>query len=156
MDLNSATFYVSSANATSKINGNQLFFSSFNIRECLGDLYNQYDKFKLVLNCVMSYNTVVLTSSARLVSVRVGGLDFIGTYDYSTKTTTDATIALIMTASSSGTSTQLASNYGAVFNKPSGLSVNLTINFYDLLTNSIVSATDYGVSQYCFTIYGVN
>jgi hypothetical protein len=152
-EIESAHFYLTQAMATSNRLGSTLIYRGFNLRECLGDLFNKYDKFKIVLNSVLNWNNNTSVPN-RNVMVKMSGLDFVGVMDYKTNDKTMATLGIILAGQNGGLTTQLPANYGCVFNKPSSGSVDLSIFYYDVITNSMTN-TNYAISQFFFSIYGV-
>lgn len=153
-EIESGTFYLTTWSASSVTNGNYIKYNSFNIKECLGDMYDKYDKFKLVLNGVSNFNGMAVTN--RLVSIKMTGLDWIGCYDYGTNITTEATLGIINVASTGGINLQTPSNWGCCFSKPSSHSVNLTIIYHDIKINAVDPSTNYNLSTFIFSVYGVN
>jgi hypothetical protein len=152
-EIESAHFYLTSTMATSNSLGSTLIYRGFNLKECLGDLFDKYDKFKIVLNGVLNWNGTPSVPN-RFVMVKMSGLDFVGVMDYKTNDKTMATLDIIWLGQSGGVTTQLPANYGSVFNKPSSGSVDLSIFYYDVITNSMTD-TNYNLSQFFFSIYGV-
>ena len=63
-------------------NGSVIVWSDINLKVLLGDLYEKYEKFNLVLKSI-STNTVALTSTNinRQVKICLSGLNFINNYD---------------------------------------------------------------------------
>ena len=156
-ELEQCFFYLHSGNATTNLNnlGSTLTFSNINIKELLGDLYDKYNKVKIVLNGFSNFNAT--TVSNRFVLIRMTGLDWVNCLEYGTNLTTIATLGAAQVGSAgSGTNTQMASNWGCDFNKPSNSAVNLTIFLHDSISNSISASTNYGSSQFFFSIYGIN
>ena len=147
-----STFYLSTLVASSSTNGNTITFSNFNIYQLLGDLYHQYDQFKIVLNSYSNYNASTVANTC--VAIKMSGLSFDYCFDYGTNLSTMATLGMVNVASAGVQLTQLQANFGTVFSKPPP-SVNLIIYLYDVKTNTIVSSTNYGSSFFSFTIYGI-
>lgn len=157
-EIESANFYLTSSTATSISSlGSTIIFRNFNIRECLGDLYNKYTRFKIVLNSVCSYNTNAFSPS--YTAIRMSGLDFVNCYDHFTDSRTIATLGLcLMSSNTAGVrkNTQTPSINGCDFNKPSNQQVDLTIYLFDLIGNRISTTNNYGNNNtFCFTIYGI-
>ena len=153
-ELESSYFYLASSQASSNVNGAIITFNNFNIKECLGDLYDKYDKFKIVLTSI--FNTVPTGVQFRNMGVKMTGLDWCGSYDLGTKDKLTSTLGLyICSTNNSTTQSILPSNWGSVFNKPSNPTINITLYQYDILTNSILTNISYGQTIYFFNIYGV-
>ena len=123
------------------------------MREALGDMYDKYDKFKIVFNAVLNWNNDNLTN--RFLSVKMSGLDWVDNTEYGTDDKTMATVGLIQCASGGGMTTQTGATFGCVFNKPKQESVNLTIRFFDLIANNYDSTRAYKTTHYFFNVYGV-
>jgi hypothetical protein len=152
-EIESAHFYLTNQMATTDILGSTLIFRGFDLKECLGDLFNKYDKFKIVLNSVVNWNNNTSVPN-RNVMIKMSGLDFLGVMDYKTNDKTIATLGIILAGQNGGVTSQLPANWGCVFNKPSYGSVDLSIFYYNVITNSMTN-TNYLHSQFFFSIYGV-
>lgn len=160
----SSTFILNSNDATINTNNNGgiLTFKNFKIMECLGKMYDKYDKFKLVLNSFTNYNTETLTNVNRLIAVKMRGLNFINVYDYSPYSYsypnpyTDApTLGMVNMASAGFSQQQTQANWGCVFSKPSNTSVDLTIYLYTIQNSFVFTDRNYGITSYTFSIYGI-
>ncbi len=154
-EYESASFYFNS-NMASKLLDSEIIFENYKIKECLGDLYDKYEKFKLVLVSCTSINTTKETNP--LVSVRIEGLNWIGCYNYSTNDDSSAVVGNIQVASS--TSNQFLNypnqaNWGCVFNKPSNTTVNLVISLFDEKLNKPITILRNITIQFTFVIYPV-
>ena len=146
ISLNSG--YVSSLGAPT------LTFKGIPIRDILGDMYNKYDKFKLVLNSHSGiYNSGTATNQQYFI--RVSGFDFINTTEYiiNNNYPRSAIYMLPIITSSQINLNNLPSNYGQVFNKPTNSSIDLTIVFLD--RNLTVPSFNIGTNMFVFSIYGV-
>ena len=131
-----------------------LTFKGIPIRDILGDMYNKYDKFKLVLNSHSGiYNSGTATNQQYFI--RVSGLDFINTTEYiiNNNYPRSAIYMLPIITSSQINLNNLPSNYGQVFNKPTNSSIDLTIVFLD--RNLTVPSFNIGTNMFVFSIYGV-
>ena len=153
-EIESSNFFLSCYMTTNSDTVGGIFeFNGFNIREALGDMYDKYDKFKISLNTVLTWNNVVFSN--RAISVKMSGLDWVGYNEYGTDDKTLATVGLIWVGSNSGVNTQTNGSFGVVFNKPKQDSVNLRIRFFDLILNDYNSTQIYKVNHFYFNIYGV-
>ena len=56
-ELESSNFYLVSYMGT-----NTVEFNGFKLREALGDMYDKYDKFKIVFNQVLNWNNDIFTN----------------------------------------------------------------------------------------------
>lgn len=160
-EIESAQFYLTSSTATKTLNnlGSTITFSNFNIYECLGEMYHKYNKFKLVLTGVSSFNINPITY--RFLAIKMSGLDWINCLDYPSDNKTLATIGIhlcpsnVFGGSSASTNTQTYANCGCDFNKPSNNTVELTIYLHDAMTNGVSTTQSYGLNTFFFTIYGI-
>lgn len=154
-EYESASFFIHSSSA-SKVLDSEIIFENFKIKECLGDLYDKYEKFKLVLVSCTSINTIAETNP--LVSVRLEGLNWIGCYNYATNDDSSAVVGNIQVASS--TTNQFLNypnqaNWGCVFNKPSNTTVNLVVSLFDEKLNQPITILKKMTIQFTFVIYPV-
>lgn len=130
-----------------------LTYKNIPIKHILGNMYNKYNKFKLVLNsngCVGGSDV-----SNRQIFIRVSGLDFINTTEYYSfnKYQKGAIYLMPSTYYFSDILNQLPANHGAIFTKPSNPNIDIVIS---LLTNNQTEATHHmGKNMYVFSIYGV-
>ncbi len=153
-ELESSHFLLShSMTSNPQTVGGILEFNGFKIREVLGDMYDKYDKFKIVFNSIFSWNN--LTFPGRQIAVKMSGLDWVGLNEYGNDDKTLATVGLIWVGFNGGITTQTAGTFGVVFNKPKQESINLTIRFFDLSINDYNSTQIYNVNHFYFNIYGV-
>ena len=156
-EIESSHFYLSSSMASINTNnlGGLLIFNNFNIREILGDLYDKYDKFKLVLNGVSNINTNTTMNYERHIAIQMSGLSWVNCLDYNTNDSTTATLGILTIGVNALSNNQMSSNWGVVFNKPSNNNVSLTIGLYGVYFNTVRTDTDYGSTTFYFNIYGV-
>ncbi len=156
-ELESSHFYLSTTMATTNTNnmGGYLVFNNFNMREILGDLYDKYDKFKLVLNAVSNSNTNTTMNYERHIAIQMSGLSWVNCLDYSSNDSTTATLGILSIGVNSLSNNQMSSNWGCVFNKPSNNNVSLTISLYGMFYNEVRLNNDYGNTTFYFNIYGV-
>ena len=148
MNKESATlqFHV---NMVSSLGAPSNTYKNVPIRDILGEMYDKYNKFKLVLN-YHTGNTTNLTS----YSVRISGLDFINTMEYNIDKSKQKSALYMLPQSISRPINQIQDNYGAVFRKPANNKVDITIS---LLLTSTMEIPNYntGSHYYVFSIYGV-
>ena len=147
-ELESSHFYFVSYMGT-----NTVEFNGFKLREALGDMYDKYDKFKIVFNQVLNWNNDIFTN--RFLSVKMSGLDWVNNLEYGTDDKTLATLGFIYAGSNGGMTIQTGATFGCVFNKPKQESVNLTIRLFDLIANNYDSTRQYKTTHYFFNVYGV-
>lgn len=131
-----------------------LYFRNIPIKEILGDMYDKYKKFKLVLNVNACNANVQLDT--RQYFVRVSGLDFINTTEYKTLNNYPRSAMFMLPSLYFQTINlnQLSANHGATFLKPSNHKIDLTIAL--LNRNHGIPTYNTGVNMFVFSIYGVD
>ena len=152
MDKESATITFNSGRVSS-LGSSNLEFKGVPLKEILGDMWDKYKKFKLVLNThAGNFNSAFLT---RQYMLRISGLPFINTTDYKIIQNMEKTLyyALPSQSTTMQNLNQFPANYGGTFLKPSNHNVDITINFLDRGFN-LVNA-NLGFNIFTFSIYGV-
>jgi hypothetical protein len=152
MDKESATISIHS-NYISSVGGPVLIAKGIPIKQILGDMYNKYNKFKLVLNThVANYSTTAGNNTQ--LFIRVSGLDFTNTTEYNKNMFLNRNpIFLLESTRTTTVKTQTSAICGAVFNKPSSPNIDLTITF--LKTDLSVVDYNVGTNYFVFSIYGL-
>ena len=131
-----------------------ILYKNINLIELLGDLYNKYDRYKIVLNSFQNNNPNTILN--RNHAIKMSGLDWVGELEYLTDNTTIATLGMVFVGSSSNNQTlQTPSNWGGVFNKPNRNNVDITIYMIDLMTNTVIPTNNYHYMYFYFSIYGI-
>lgn len=152
-EIESSNFHLTSYMVSnSSTLGGVFEFNGFNIREALGDMYDKYDKFKIVLNSVFSWNNLLPN---RPTSVKMSGLDWVGYNEYGSDDKTLVTIGLILVGWNGGVINQTNGSFGVVFNKPTQESLKITIRLFDLTLNDYNTTQNYNINKFFFNIYGV-
>lgn len=154
MDKESALLTLQSGNVSS-LGSPTLAFTDIPIRDILGDMWDKYKKFKLVLNSHGGYFLNGISTNTQFF-VRISGLDFINTTEYSIINNYPRTaIFLLPTITTSVVNVnQLPANYGYTFMKPSNGKVDLTCVILD--RNMTVPTFNIGVNMFVFSIYGID
>lgn len=159
INIDTSTLFLHSSNAVS-IEGGILTFKNIKIKQLLGDMYDKYDKFKLILTGFYNRNLNVLSDTQRLIAIKVKGFDYVGQYDYAYINDNPyidiPTLGMFWNASNSAIMQQTQANWGCVFNKPSSLTTDLTIYLYTVQNCYTFTHIDYGISAFFFTICGIN
>jgi hypothetical protein len=159
MRVDTSNLFLHSSNASS-IEGGILTFNNIKIKQLLGDMYGKYDKFKLILTGFYNRNLNVLSNNQRLIAIKVKGFDYVGQYDYSYINDNPyidiPTLGMCWNGSNSAILQQTQANWGCVFNKPSSLTIDLTIYLYTVQNSYTFTHIDYGISAFFFTICGIN
>lgn len=163
LNLQTATLYLHSSWGVSvNNNGSIITFKNVKIKELLGDMWNKYDKFKIILNSFYNRNTATIQEYQRIIGIRISGLDFLYKWDYSNDVKfPDPYKDIPMLAIShifqiNTTLRRFESNWGCVFNKPSNPTIDLTLYLYTV--QNAATFTDmynYGTSAFHLTIIGV-
>ena len=162
MDKESATITFNSGRVSSMGSSN-LEFTGVPIKEILGDMWNKYDKFKIILNAYYNRNTITIQEYQRLIGIRIKGFDFINIWDYSINWTQFPDpykdipmLGISQINQSSYTLRRFESNWGCVFNKPSNSVIDLTLYLYTVQNaTTFTDSYNYGTSSFFFTIIGV-
>ena len=152
MDKESATITFNTGRVSSMGSSN-LEFKGVPIKEILGDMWDKYKKFKLVLNTHGgNFNSAYFN---RQHSIRISGLPFINTTDYKIYHNTEKSLVytLPVFANSMQQLNQLPANNGGVFLKPPNPNVDININFLD--RNFLLVNGNIGFNAFTFSIYGV-
>lgn len=156
-EIESATFYIHYQNSNFSYVGSYysvIKFNNFNIKECLGDMFDKYEQFKLVLTAYVNFNGTSISTSNRMLICKMSGLDWIGTHEYKTNNKSLATIGFLSGGNVGADNNQLTVNQGHIFNKPSNDTVNLTFYLQNLSTNGDTTVS-LESSVFYFTIYGI-
>ncbi len=148
MNKQSATLQFQ-ANMISSLGAPSNTYRNVPIRDILGEMYDKYNKFKLVLN-YHSGNITNITS----YSVRISGLDFINTMEYKTDKSNQKSALFMLPQNTGRAINQIQENYGAVFRKPANNKVDITIS---MLLTSTMEIPNYntGSQYFVFSIYGI-
>jgi hypothetical protein len=131
-----------------------IVYKNINLIELLGDLYDKYDRYKIVLYGFQNANPNSIPN--RNHAIKLSGLDWVGELEYLTDNTSLATIGMVFVSSNSNfTTVQSSSNWGCVFNKPNRNNIDITIHMIDLITNTTIPSNNYGPMIFYFSIYGI-
>jgi hypothetical protein len=159
INIDTSTLFLHSSNAAS-IEGGILTFKNIKIKQLLGDMYDKYNKFKLILTGFYNRNLNVLSDTQRLIAIKVKGFDYVGQYDYAYINPNPyidiPTLGMSWCGSNSTVLQQTQANWGCVFNKPSNSIIDLTIYLYTVQNCYTFTHIDYGISAFFFTICGIN
>ncbi len=162
----SSSFLLDSRKATININnyGGEITFKNVKIKELLGDMYDKYDKFKLILTNMYSvpFNPIA-PSDRRLVGIKVKGLPFPRVYEYSIMDQyfphpykTIPTLGIIEYPTSNHSTNIFYGEWGVDFDKPSNPTVDLTIYIYTIQNSTVFTNTiNYFINVYNFTVLGI-
>ena len=164
LNLQTATLYLHSSWGESvNNNGSIITFKNVKIKELLGDMWNKYDKFKIILNSFYNRNTATIQEYQRLIGIRMKGFDFLYKWDYSYMSANfpDAYKDIPMLGISpifqnNTVLRRFESNWGCVFNKPSNPTIDLTLYLYTVQNAfTFIDLYNYGTSAFHFTIIGI-
>jgi hypothetical protein len=152
MDKESATITFNSGRVSSMGSSN-LEFKGVPIKEILGDMWDKYKKFKLVLNTHAGNNNSGYFNKQH--SIRISGLPFINTTDYKIYNNIEKSLVYTLPTfpNSMINLNQLPANNGGTFLKPSNHNVDITINFID--RNFLLVNANIGFNIFTFSIYGI-
>ena len=162
----SSSFLLDSRNAQININNycGEITFKNVKIRELLGDMYDKYDKFKLILtNMYSAPFTPVAPADRRLVGIKVKGLPFPRAYEYSIMDNiypnpykTIPTLGIIDYPTTNHSTNIFYGEWGVDFDKPSNSTVDLTIYIYTIQNATVFTTTiNYFLNVYNFTVLGI-
>ena len=123
----------------------QATWNNINLRLVLGDMYDKYDKFNLMLNSVSNGFTGAAygNNDYNQVLLKMSGLNWINAnYDFKSGSTTNQAVlgAYTLAGSASGTnSTQYTGQNILTFNKQQD-NVNITVGMYYVSSDTIYTA----------------
>ena len=142
------------SNYVSSLGSSELVFRNIPIKKILGDMYDKYNKFKLVLN-THAGNYTESTARNRQYVLFVSGLDFINTTNFKllNRIQKPAMFLCPITTAAIPNLNQFTANHGAIFTKPSNQMVDITINFTERSSN--IYNTNIGANMFVFSIYGI-
>ena len=152
MDKESATITFNSGRV-STLGSSNLEFTGIPLKEILGDMWDKYKKFKLVLNThAGNFNSTYFN---RQYILRISGLPFINTTDYKIFNNTGKCLyyPLPVQSTTMQNLNQFVANNGGTFLKPANPNVDIFISFLDRNLN-LVNA-NIGFNVFTFSIYGV-
>lgn len=143
----------------------QCLFSGIDLYTVIGEMYNKYNKFNIVLTSMSNdgsstYNNPTTTGKWQYnIMVCLSGLPFAnGTYSFNNKGSTDTVnMGLYYTGTAGQINiTQFPNNNIVTFNKPIS-KVNLTVKFLVASTGlpATLNETIYPICTLEFAIYGV-
>ncbi|MFY7883383.1 MAG: hypothetical protein ACOVOV_00920 [Dolichospermum sp.] len=157
MNIESSTLVLRTANATT-INATRTTATwRINLRACLGNLYNKYNRFKI---CLTSWGTGVavngFTSDDVTTFVSMSGLQWENqTYDVVTNgLTQNAAISSLRFTNNGVALENFTGEVGQVFRKPNFDELQVTINIQKI-SGAALPALAYPQCCYVFSIYGV-
>ena len=157
MNIESSTLVLRTANASS-INATRTTCSwRVNMRVCLGNLYNKYDRFKI---CLTSWGTGTavggFTTDDIITFVTMSGLRWENqTYDTVTNGLTQNAALSTLRFTNAGVALEnFTGEVGQVFNKDNLDNVELTINIQKV-SGGALPAVAYPQCCYVFSIYGI-
>ena len=141
------------SNFVSSLGSTELTFRNIPIKQILGDMYDKYNKFKLVLNT--HAGNYLAGATNRDYQFRITGLDFINTIDYKllTRLQKPAIFVPFVKTTAIQNLNQFTANHGAVFTKPSNQMVDITLTYTD--RNGYLTGGNIGVNMFVFSIYGI-
>lgn len=156
MNIESSSLMLRTINATNNTN---LTSSTWrvNLRACLGNLYNKYDKFKI---CLTAWGTAAaptgFSNDDLSTFITLSGLQWENqTYDTATNGLTQkATIATLKFANANSIIENFTGEVGQVFFKPNYDVVELTLDV-NKISGAAFPAPFYPQCCYVFSIYGV-
>lgn len=164
LNLQTANLYLHSSWGESvNNNGSIITFKNVKIKELLGDMWNKYDKFKIILNAYYNRNTITIQEYQRLIGIRIKGFDFINIWDYSINWTQFPDpykdipmLGMTILFQNNYALRRFEGNWGCVFNKPSNSVIDLTLYLYTVQNaTTFTDSYNYGTSSFFFTIIGV-
>ena len=157
MELNiyeNANMTLRTVNAsTADANNSSFVWNNVDMRKVLGQLYDNHDTFRIILNSVTSKNQSTITDNDEsCLVIQMSGLPFErNTYNYVTKTeSTTAVIGCMKLTSTSGYITN--SQLGLVFRKIDGMH-NIGISLKKAISGTSPTSKVYGDFSFHFTIY---
>lgn len=153
MDKECATLTLHS-NMVSSVGVPELQFKNIPIKQILGDMWDKYEKFNLVLNC--QAGVYISAALNKQYVLRIQGLDWVDITQYNKTTKYSYTPAIILptvTANSSNLN-QMPANTGFTFRRPTNTMIDLTIAYLD--RNITVPTHNIGSTMHVFSIYGVD
>jgi hypothetical protein len=141
------------SNYVSSLGSSELVFRNIPIKKILGDMYDKYNKFKLVLNT--HAGNYLAGATNREFQFRITGLDFINTIDYKLLTRLQKPAIFVPFVKTTATQNlnQFTANHGAVFTKPSNQMVDITLTFTD--RQGYLVGGNIGANMFVFSIYGI-
>lgn len=152
MDKESATITFNSGRVSSMGSSN-LEFKGVPLKEILGNMWDKYKKFKLVLNTHGgNFNSGFFN---RQHSIRISGLPFINTTDYKIYNNIEKSLVYTLPTfpNSMINLNQFPANFGGIFLKPPNPNVDITISVLD--RNILLVNGNIGFNIFTFSIYGV-
>ena len=153
MDKESATITFNSGRV-STLGSSNLEFTGIPLKEILGDMWDKYKKFKLVLNThAGNFNSGFFN---REYMIRISGLPFTNTTDFNyvpNKTGRCLYYALQTKSTTMQNLNQFVANNGGTFLKPANPNVDIFISFLDRGLGP--PNINLGFNIFTFSIYGV-
>ena len=133
-------------------------YSNINMRNILGNMYNKYSKFNLVLKNVMTeaVNTWGNVGQDQAVTINISGLNFINNYEVTTKTTTQqSTLTSLLFNPSGSLSVTYTNNCVATFitNGPENVDITIT---YQRISDGLTPDGVFGKVLFIFDIIPIN
>lgn len=156
MNIESSSLMLRTINATNNANATSSTWR-VNLRACLGNLYNKYDKFKI---CLTAWGTAQaaggFSNDDLSTFITLSGLQWENqTYDTATNgLTQNASIATLKFANGNSIIENFTGEVGQVFVKPNYDEVEITLNV-NKISGAAFPAPSYPQCCYLFSIYGV-
>jgi hypothetical protein len=134
----------------------QYTYTSINLRQVLGSMYDKYNKFNLILKNVMteSVQTWGTTSQDQSVMINISGFNFINNYEVSTKTSTQ-TSTLTALLLNGGLSLSYTNNCVATFTIDGQENIDIMIT-YNRITDGLLGNGVYGKILFIFDIVPIS
>ena len=133
-------------------------YSNINMRNVLGNMYNKYSKFNLVLKNIMTeaVNTWGNVGQDQSIIINISGLNFINNYEVSSKTITQqSTLTSLLFNPSGSLSVTYTNNCVATFitNGPENVDITIT---YQRISDGLTPDGVFGKVLFIFDIIPIN
>jgi hypothetical protein len=133
-------------------------YTNINLRVVLGNLYDKYDKFNLVLKNVMTEAVLTWGTAAQdqAVMINLSGFNLINNYEVTTKTNTQtATLTSLLFNQSGSLSISYTNNCVATFVKDGPENIDITVS-YNRISDGLIGAGVYGKVILIFDIIPID
>lgn len=133
-------------------------FTNINLKSVLGNLYDKYTKFNLILKNVMTeaVNTWGTTAQDQSVIINIAGLNFINNYEVTSNTNSQlTTLTSILFNPSGSLSVTYNNNCVATFITNGTINIDLTISYQRISDGATPDGT-FGRVLFIFDIVPIN
>jgi len=131
-------------------------WTNINLRTLLGDMFDKYDRFMLLLQNISHANAITFsTHNDRGVLINMSGLSFVNsTYNQKLQSNSGALIVCPFIFASAGVQSQIYNNFAiSTFIKQNDI-VNISIN-YTRIKDDVAPTTTYPNMTFIFNIVGL-